>query len=90
MGQIAATNKPGMRNGVMGGAEGTGADEGNIGWELIADGVYSGDVRGFIDGQMRKDGGQRPCQEGFSSTGGTNHQHDRVEKPSLFPSRLGC
>ena len=47
LGPVAPSDEAGMRDGVMGRAERTFADDGLIGLEFICDGIDAGDIEGI-------------------------------------------
>lgn len=71
---VAATDQTGMRNGMVRGAEGTGADQRGTSGKLIGDGVDLGNVEGFIDAHAGEDGGHSSGEEGFARAGRTGHE----------------
>ena len=71
---VAPAHQPGMRDGVVWGAEGAVLDEGGVRRELVGDRIDAGHVQGFLDAHARQDTGHGACQQGLAGSGWTDHQ----------------
>ena len=71
---VAAAHQPGVRDGVVRGAEGPAADQRHVRRELVGDGIDAGHIQRLVDGHARQDARHGARQQGLAGAWRPNHQ----------------
>ncbi len=71
---VASADQPGVRDGVVRGAEGAVLNEGGVRRELVGDRIDAGHVQGFFDAHVRQDARDSTRQQGLACAGWADHQ----------------